>query len=721
MGGTGILMRSERGLVQVEGSLYVRVASLIDGRRTTEEIVGLLQHESSRAEVYYALEQLGERGLVVEAPKTGVSDAAAAFWHASGRDPDAAFRLLRDATVHVRSPLATFAETFAGALAATGVRVGGDGQVAVVPTDDYLRAELAGVNRDMLTRHLPWLLVKPVGTVLWIGPLLVPGRTGCWECLAHRMRLHRLDAFDAPDTTVPVELPQAEVPGGLHIAAGVAALRLAEFIAERDDHSPHADLFTLDLLTMLLERHPVERRPQCVECGDPQLYAQRAGRAMALETRPIAFVNGGGHRSEAPASFLARADRLISPVTGIVAELRPIPLTGISGVHVVAAGRIPRLRGRSWAGGRHPLREFCGGKGLDAAQASASALGEAVERYAALFQGDEPRSRTTARELGDEAIDPNRCMLFSDMQYADPEARDPFPIPRPFDSAMPLDWTPIWSLTAETRRYLPTALVYMNHSEPADRAVCCADSNGNAAGATLEDAVLQGLFELIERDAAAIWWYNRLQRPAVAVDAHVPQMDIIRAGYRARGRDLWVLDLTGDLGVPTFAAVSRRLDPPDAILLGFGAHLDPLVAASRALSEVSQLLLTEEVWRDQPASVAAPLRAWLDEATVAAHPYVAPAPGEPVPLSHHATIAGDDLAADIRTCQRLLEARGLEVLVLDLTRPDIDVAVAKVIAPGLRHFRSRFAPGRLYDVPVAMGWIDRCLTEPELNPIPFFL
>jgi ribosomal protein S12 methylthiotransferase accessory factor len=65
---------------------------------------------------------------------------------------------------------------------------------------------------------------------------------------------------------------------------------------------------------------------------------------------------------------------------------------------------------------------------------------------------------------------------------------------------------------------------------------------------------------------------------------------------------------------------------------------------------------------------------------------------------------------------RLAEREGLDVLVLDQTRPDIDVAVVRVIVPGLRHFYRRFAPGRLYDVPVKLGLRDRPMSEDELNP-----
>jgi ribosomal protein S12 methylthiotransferase accessory factor len=61
------------------------------------------------------------------------------------------------------------------------------------------------------------------------------------------------------------------------------------------------------------------------------------------------------------------------------------------------------------------------------------------------------------------------------------------------------------------------------------------------------------------------------------------------------------------------------------------------------------------------------------------------------------------------------------MLVLDQTRADIGLPVVKVIVPGLRHFWARYAPGRLYDVPVRLGWLDRPLREDELNPIAMFL
>jgi len=54
-------------------------------------------------------------------------------------------------------------------------------------------------------------------------------------------------------------------------------------------------------------------------------------------------------------------------------------------------------------------------------------------------------------------------------------------------------------------------------------------------------------------------------------------------------------------------------------------------------------------------------------------------------------------------------------LVLDLTRPDIGLNVVKVVVPGMRFFWQRFAPGRLYDVPVEMGWLNEPTPESGVN------
>jgi ribosomal protein S12 methylthiotransferase accessory factor YcaO len=75
---------------------------------------------------------------------------------------------------------------------------------------------------------------------------------------------------------------------------------------------------------------------------------------------------------------------------------------------------------------------------------------------------------------------------------------------------------------------------------------------------------------------------------------------------------------------------------------------------------------------------------------------------------------------DINHCRTIIEAQDMEMLVLDQTRADVGMPVVKVVVPGLRHFWARYAPGRLFDVPVKMRWLEKPLREEDLNPIPIF-
>jgi oxazoline/thiazoline synthase len=108
---------------------------------------------------------------------------------------------------------------------------------------------------------------------------------------------------------------------------------------------------------------------------------------------------------------------------------------------------------------------------------------------------------------------------------------------------------------------------------------------------------------------------------------------------------------------------------------------------------------------------------WWRTVRAAGAAYLVPDPeAAPRRLEDVANLASDDLYEDIRHCVGIAAARGIEILVLDQTRPDVGLPVVRVVAPGLRHFWARFGPGRLYDVPVEQGWLAGSLDEGELNP-----
>ena len=159
------------------------------------------------------------------------------------------------------------------------------------------------------------------------------------------------------------------------------------------------------------------------------------------------------------------------------------------------------------------------GKGSTAEQGEASALMEAIERYSGIFQGDEIRLTRRFKDFAPgEAIPPNDVLLFSDAQYRGEErgAEPNDPIEADAEHARSRS---IHRPRSNGRRSGRCATSASDICRPAScisstrpRQVD-ADCNGCAAGNTLEEAIVQGFLELVERDSYAIWWYNRLSGP----------------------------------------------------------------------------------------------------------------------------------------------------------------------------------------------------------------
>jgi ribosomal protein S12 methylthiotransferase accessory factor len=518
----------------------------------------------------------------------------------------------------------------------------------------------------------------------------------------------------------------------LHVAWGLAANAVASWVVRGELPELEGKVQTFDIPSWRLESHALVPLPFCPACGGRKDKANHPFRPPVLESRKKTFTSDGGHRVVPPEETLTRYAHHVSPITGAVPLLERAEPANNGVLHVYIAGNNRARPHHDLAHLRGDLRSLSGGKGASDVQARASGLCEGLERYSGVFRGDEPRRMARMRELGGAAIPLGDCLLFSERQYRERDDRNKTAsrfsfIPAPFNPETPIDWSPVWSLTRQEVRYLPTAFCYYDYPHADEQTFCIACSNGNAAGNTLEEAILQGFLELVERDGVALWWYNRIRRPGVDLDSFAePYLGQVQAFLEKHGREFWALDLTTDLGIPVFASICRRNDgPPEQIVLGFGAHLEPRVALLRAVTEMNQMLtspLLEPEGKELGDRNADPDTArWLKTASTANQPYLVPTDAPTRTAASYARIWTDDVAEDVRACQARVERAGMEMLVLDQTRPEVELPVAKVIVPGLRHFWARFAPGRLYDVPVELGWLARPLTEEELNPVPMFL
>ncbi len=731
--GEGVLVLSEDVARALHGRVYEELVPLIDGRRNADALVDALAGKVDAAKAYYALALLAKNGYLTEsAPE--VPPEMAAFWHGMDVEPGAAIAALGARRVRMCAIGDVDAAPLHLALADLGVVLTEEATAdfEAVVTDDYLRPELDSLNTANLLAGRPWLLVKPVGHELWIGPLFIPGKTGCHRCLSLRLTRNRpVHRFVAEKNKQhgPYPAVRGATPAIVSAACGLAAQEVAQFIAGAKE-GLEGKMLSLDVRTWSSVKHDLLQHPACPACGGSE--AVRAA-PVELNNRKVTYFQDGGHRTQTPEQTLKRYQHLVSPITGVVTMLAPMH-NADGFVHVYVAGHNHAFKMENLEFLKRSLRYSSSGKGMYEGQAKASALCEAIERYSGERTGSEvivTASFSDMRErFGTAAIHPNDVMRYSDRQLAEREAwnarKSMFNrVPKPLDEAVPINWTPVWSLTESQHKYLPTQLLYYQSqaSGSCDTFYCMGCSNGNASGNNLEEAVLQGFCELVERDAVAIWWYNRLRKPQVALESFgEPYLLDLIGYYRSLGREAWALDITSDIGIPTFAACSRlSAGPEERILFGLGCHLDPRIALLRAFAEMNQMLGLAQGGQEKIPLEDEETLSWLRTATVANQPYMAPAEmAPPKRRDDYPSLYTGDLLEDIGLCRRMIEEKGMEVLVLDQTRSDVKMPVAKVIVPGLRHFWARFAPGRLYDVPVKMGWLERPLSEEALNPIPVF-
>jgi ribosomal protein S12 methylthiotransferase accessory factor len=509
------------------------------------------------------------------------------------------------------------------------------------------------------------------GTYGSAGPLFLSGQPPCWECMAIRMWLNgQQEVSPAAERAACRRVLAIAVREASAWLTGGNCRVIGRWIAVSEDgsESSHAVI------------------PACSSC------LKRSNRVPLL------------------------ACRLESEITGIVAHLetRQFHEGLYRSTAICSQTLVPD----------HALRFFpetrlsVDGKGETRRNAIRSCLGEAVERYSIMFQGTESRTRAAYRDVMDTAIHPGQLVLASTRQYQNSEwwrrRHGSFHwVKEPAADNCEVDWVDARDVSTGAIRLVPAEYCFLGYGGRfAD-----ANSNGCAAGATKWEAARNAVLELIERDAVAIWWYNRLRHPVLDWRSlRSERIERLASILKGMKREFWLLDVTTDLGIPVCAAVSHD-SGGDHIALGTAAGITRESAAWKAMAEMVTLVFGMPALRRPPRGNLYALWRWWHRSRLAGSPYLRGAGKTKNVICN--TPSGPH--AEFRRCVQRIEEAGMRVLLYDHTRPELGIPVMRVIAPGLRHFWARFAPGRLYDVPVRLGWLPKPRKESELNPVPYFL
>lgn len=360
----------------------------------------------------------------------------------------------------------------------------------------------------------------------------------------------------------------------------------------------------------------------------------------------------------------------VTPLLGAFGITRIANVTGLDtiGIPVVM---VNRPNSRSLAVSQ--------GKGATLAAAKASAVMESIEAWHA-----------------ERAQLPLRHGSYEDLRYLLPLV-DPTLLPCYVDSLYTPHTQMLWvegtNLKDDAGCWVPYELVHTNYTLPLPTGHGCfqATSNGLASGNHLIEAVIHGLCEVIERDARTLW--NLLPEGAqeeTRVDLETvadPACRALLAKFARAGVAVGVWDMTADTGVPTFLARIVQADGGAHNLVrpasGFGTHLVPAIALSRALTEAAQSRLTFiSGARDDMGR--AEYEHFLSEQEQ--EKWLARIQLGPLLRDFNAIQGwrGQSLRGDLAELRARLARIGIEdVIVMDLTQPEVGIAVVRVIVPGL--------------------------------------
>lgn len=365
-------------------------------------------------------------------------------------------------------------------------------------------------------------------------------------------------------------------------------------------------------------------------------------------------------RTTSPEETLARVEKAL-PAAGIT---RVADITSLDRIGIPVFSSIRPTAGRGAV-------SVYNGKGATPVEARVSAIMEGIERYSAEVPPGEDLfiDRYPCAGEGLSALDPSLLIL-----------------PRNADPLMPIPWVEGYDIAADDRVLVPASAVFHPLPERYPR-LFRTSTNGLASGNTLEEAVFHALMEVIERDAWSLAEVSRRTGPRVtAIDEPLPRDLLSR--FSAAEVEVFVKDITSDLGIPTFAAVSDdlQLRDPSLLTIGMGTHTSAGIALLRALTEVAQSRLTQIHGAREDTPTADVRKRMGYDRVRRMNKYWFDADGEE-PFSRIPSYDTDDFLSDIRLTIGRLKAAGFgRVIAVDLTRPEIGVPVVRVIVPGLEAY-----------------------------------
>ncbi len=308
------------------------------------------------------------------------------------------------------------------------------------------------------------------------------------------------------------------------------------------------------------------------------------------------------------------------------------------------------------------------GKGPTPAQSEASAMMELVERFShANFPHPGCFQWANIRDVTGDTIALDHFFHLPDRAaVASEENRDEF-------ATLPFAWVPAFSLSQQKDVFIP-------HEWFAD----IQGTTGLSAGNTLEETIIQGLCEVVERHVCAV--VNMARKPVPTIDLATlrdPTAQELVAKFSRNGIELVCMDFSLDTGIPTVAGIAfdPSTFPNSEIVYCAGTATDPEKALIRTLTEIQQMAVDYFKEDYYAGGILPKLAHWREVDFLFDQ-------SETVPIQSLPDVSSDDLLEEIRNCTASLTRIGLEPLVVNISHPTLQVPAVFVVVPGAQQYEA---------------------------------
>lgn len=541
----------------------------------------------------------------------------------------------------------------------------------------------------------PSLSVDIRTSEVWIGPLTLSNRAGCWRCAFERITAARGNAGSATESALsPEDISEKITPVLIReiVAINTEGLEQSSLL----DHVLVVDLSTLDE-----SLHKVIPLARCDVCGGAAAFPS------------IAPEHGLLSAEDSPETVLGALAGWVDRRTGIISDLfiEPPDDPRVS-FPIIAMAAPPHVMEKD--GSLHRLPAGWG-KGLTISGAVLSAVGEAIERYSASVVDPEKVVWKRPDELEGDVLHPRDLGLYSDEQYD----RDDFPYVR-FDSSIPHPWVLGSWLNNSKPTWLPAMFVFLFVELHREQLIAQGTSNGLAASTDKDDAALRAILELVERDAFMTTWLTAAPVQRIQLDDTLdPLLRTVLEGIEVLGATVEVCRLpVSVIGTTILCLALGDGDQYPGVTFGLGCDLDPRAALRQAVLELGQtgpylrrmMRSGRLIAAEEPGGV----REMLDHAAYYFPKERATAfdrlrSEETVSLSDLKSVA----ARSLKDCAAELETAGVRVALVDVTSADVATgpfSVMRAVSPDLQPIWYGFGLERINKLEIASD-------VPPINPI----